>query len=78
LASSHEQGATIGAAQSAGSLARILGPIFAGTLFQFHPSWPYVVCGVVALLTGLVCAPMLKRAAATIPSRMADSAGTAA
>ena len=33
--SSHEQGANLGVAQSFGSLARILGPIFAGTLFSW-------------------------------------------
>jgi MFS transporter, DHA1 family, tetracycline resistance protein len=33
LTPAHEQGATIGVAQSAGSLARIAGPIFAATVF---------------------------------------------
>jgi hypothetical protein len=33
LAPANEQGATIGVAQSAGSLARILGPLFAATLY---------------------------------------------
>jgi MFS family permease len=51
--SSHEQGANLGVAQSFGSLARILGPIFASTLFFMQPSLPYVICGGVALLTGL-------------------------
>jgi MFS family permease len=52
LASSpHEQGANLGVAQSFGSLARILGPIFAGTLFFVHPSLPYLICGGIALLT---------------------------
>jgi MFS family permease len=52
LASSpHEQGANLGVAQSFGSLARILGPIFASTLFFVHPSLPYLICGGIALLT---------------------------
>jgi DHA1 family tetracycline resistance protein-like MFS transporter len=34
LAPANEQGATIGVAQSAGSLARILGPLFAATLYM--------------------------------------------
>jgi MFS family permease len=51
--SPHEQGANLGVAQSFGSLARILGPIFASTLFFVKPSLPYVICGGVALLTGL-------------------------
>jgi DHA1 family tetracycline resistance protein-like MFS transporter len=51
--SPHEQGANLGVAQSFGSLARILGPIFASTLFFVKPSLPYVICGGIALLTGL-------------------------
>jgi MFS family permease len=53
LTPSHEQGATLGVAQSAGSLARIVGPVFAGGLFQFHPSWPYLACAAIALVTGI-------------------------
>jgi MFS family permease len=49
-----EQGETIGVAQSAGSLARIVGPLFAGALFHLHPTWPYVVCGVIALITAII------------------------
>jgi MFS family permease len=51
--SAHEQGANLGVAQSFGSLARILGPIFAGTLFFVDVRLPYLICGGVALLTGL-------------------------
>jgi MFS family permease len=54
LTPSEEQGATLGVAQSAGSLARVLGPPFSGYLFDHHPSWPYVVCGLLALATGVV------------------------
>jgi MFS family permease len=54
LTPAHEQGATIGVAQSAGSLARIAGPIFAATLFDHHPATPYLVCGGISLVTGLV------------------------
>src|SRR5713101_5758179 len=43
LTPAHEQGATIGVAQSAGSLARILGPVFASTLFTRHPTLPYLI-----------------------------------
>jgi MFS family permease len=49
-----EQGETIGIAQSAGSLARIAGPMFAGFVFTAHPSLPYFVCAGIALLTGLL------------------------
>jgi MFS family permease len=54
LAPANEQGATIGIAQSAGSLARIAGPMFAGIVFQAHPSLPYFVCAGIALVTGVV------------------------
>ena len=54
LASPSEQGLTIGTAQSAGSLARIAGPIVAGTLFEIRPSLPYLVCGVLALVTAWI------------------------
>lgn len=49
-----EQGATIGIAQGAGSLARIAGPMFAGAFFQAHPSLPYYVCAAIAIITGFV------------------------
>jgi MFS family permease len=54
LTPADEQGATLGVAQSAGSLARVLGPPFSGYLFDHHPSWPYVVCGLLALVTGVL------------------------
>jgi MFS family permease len=49
--SPHEQGANLGVAQSFGSLARILGPILASTLFFVKPALPYLICGGIALLT---------------------------
>jgi DHA1 family tetracycline resistance protein-like MFS transporter len=52
LTAADEQGATIGVAQSAGSLARILGPLFAATLYTHVPSLPYVICGGISILTG--------------------------
>jgi DHA1 family tetracycline resistance protein-like MFS transporter len=52
LTPAHEQGATLGVAQSAGSLSRIFGPIFAGSMFQLRPSLPYVICGGIALAAG--------------------------
>jgi MFS family permease len=54
LTPAHEQGATIGIAQSAGSLARILGPVFAATLFDFVPALPYLACAGILLATSLV------------------------
>lgn len=49
-----EQGATLGVAQSAGSLARITGPLFAATLFVRHPAWPYLAAGALSCLTALL------------------------
>jgi MFS family permease len=53
LTPAHEQGATIGVAQSAGSLARILGPIFATTTLHYLPALPYLTCAII-LLVGVV------------------------
>ncbi len=54
MTSTDEQGVTIGVAQSAGSLARIVGPIFAAGLFYVHPTIPYSICGGILLVTGVV------------------------
>jgi len=56
-----EQGVTIGVAQSAGSLARIVGPIFAATLFVIQPGIPYLICAAVSLLTGILAWQRLSR-----------------
>ena len=62
LTSSHEQGATLGVAQGAGSLARILGPIFATTTLHYVPSLPYLTCTVVLLTTAAVFASKISGA----------------
>lgn len=54
LTPANEQGANIGVAQGAGSLARIIGPIFAASLFDHHPATPYVVCGALCFVTALI------------------------
>jgi len=63
LTSSSEQGATIGVAQSAGSLARILGPIFATTLFVRWPAVPFIVCTAVLLVTSFYVSQKLRSVA---------------
>jgi MFS family permease len=70
--SAHEQGANLGVAQSFGSLARILGPVFATTLYfarptQPSPELPYVVCGAIAFVTALVAWQFLCRDAKAEP-----------
>jgi MFS family permease len=59
LTPANEQGATLGVAQSAGSLARICGPIFAATLYLHHAALPYFICGGIAILAGLIAAKRL-------------------
>jgi MFS transporter, DHA1 family, tetracycline resistance protein len=66
LTPADEQGATIGVAQSAGSLARILGPLFAGGLFQLHPTWPYLACAALSFGTGILAWHFLCRAESTL------------
>jgi sugar phosphate permease len=66
-----DQGGVLGVAQSAGSLARIVGPIFAATLFTHHPALPYVIAGSLALMAALLAWQFLHRrteAAAPAPS----------
>jgi sugar phosphate permease len=71
LAPANEQGATIGVAQSAGSLARILGPLFSAALFHISPAIPYVTCAGLALVTGLIAWSYLKKV--PVPSAPAAS-----
>jgi MFS family permease len=59
LTAQHEQGANIGVAQSAGSLARILGPLFATALLKYHPPLPYLACTGILLLTTVLVARRL-------------------
>jgi MFS transporter, DHA1 family, tetracycline resistance protein len=64
LTAAHEQGTNIGVAQGVGSLARIVGPIFATGLFAGHPAVPYVACGALSVVTGCIAAAYLKKIAA--------------
>ena len=59
LAPASEQGATIGICQSAGALARIVGPLFAASLYFHVPMLPYVVCGGISILAALLAAVRL-------------------
>ncbi len=62
LTTAAEQGATLGVAQAAGSLARILGPIFATASLHFSPPLPYLICSVVLLMAGAMAVQRLCRA----------------
>jgi MFS family permease len=61
LTPQHEQGETMGVTQSAGSLARIVAPVFAATLFQFKPMLPYLICAIVAAVSGMIAWSYLNR-----------------
>ena len=54
LAPANEQGATIGVAQSAGALARIVGPLFAAILYLRIAPLPYVCCGGLSILAAVL------------------------
>lgn len=73
LAPPNEQGATLGVAQSAGSLARVLGPPLAGWFYDRHPSWPYVAVAVIAVVTGLFAWNALVRSEASLLAAKARS-----
>jgi MFS family permease len=62
LTPAHEQGATIGVAQGAGSLARIVGPLFAATLFDRHPAVPYLICAGLSCATAVIAWQFLHKA----------------
>jgi len=70
LTPENEQGATIGVAQGVGSLARIFGPLFAAPLYFHIQALPYVICGAISILAGLI-------AVAFLPSRRALATATA-
>jgi DHA1 family tetracycline resistance protein-like MFS transporter len=57
-----EQGATLGVAQSAGSLARILAPVSANLLYQLDAALPYYFCALIALGAGVLAWAYLCRA----------------
>jgi len=75
LTPAREQGATIGVAQGAGSLARILGPIFATTLLGYLPPLPYLACTAVLIVTCVVVVQKLCRE--SIPIAGAGATGVA-
>ncbi len=59
-----EHGMVMGVSQSAGSLARIVGPLIAGTLFQFAgPNAPYYAGGMVMIVVALAATRLRRRSA---------------
>lgn len=69
LTEAHEQGANIGVAQGAGSLARILGPVFATGLLPVMPALPYLICAGILVSTTLLVAQSFRQTPIEIASR---------
>jgi MFS family permease len=58
----NEQGEIMGVTQSIGSLARIIGPLFALGLLDVSIKLPYFICAVIAVAAAIVAAFLLKPA----------------
>lgn len=58
---SAEQGAILGVTQSAGTLGRIFGPMFATSAYALYPHSPYVLGAGICLLAGMVAMRLLPR-----------------
>jgi len=56
-----EQGATLGVAQSAGTLGRIFGPIFATSVYALYPHAPYLAAAGICVLAALLAVRFLRR-----------------
>lgn len=57
----HAQGATLGVAQSAGTLGRIFGPLFATSIYAMYPHAPYLAAAGICVLAALLALKFLKR-----------------
>ena len=68
LSPADEQGTTLGIAQSAGTLARVLGPTVATTLYDLWLPAPYLACASIALLAGLLAVLRLMGSTPRSPS----------
>ena len=58
-ASAEEQGEVMGVTQSVGSLARIIGPLFALGLMDIRIDLPYLICAVIAILAAIPAAKFI-------------------
>ena len=66
-ASAAEQGSTMGVAQSAGTLARIIGPVLATSLYAVRPPLPYLVAAGIAVVAGLLAWQFLRGQSHIVP-----------
>jgi len=56
-----DQGATLGVAQSAGTLGRIFGPLFATGIYAAYPHAPYLAAAAICILAAIFAIKLLKR-----------------
>lgn len=56
-----QQGVTMGVVQNAATLARVVGPVMATTLYHWRMSAPFVFCSLLAAVAGVVAFARLRR-----------------
>ena len=71
-ASADEQGQVMGVTQSVGSLARIIGPLFALGLMDIRIDLPYLICAVIAILAAIPAAKFIVMPDMNIPKGQGD------
>ncbi len=74
-APANEQGATMGVAQSAATLARCAGPVFATTLYYIRTPLPYLICGAIACAASLLAWKLLVRSPQLVVGANPQNAG---
>ncbi|HEU5070656.1 MAG TPA: MFS transporter [Verrucomicrobiae bacterium] len=57
-----EQGGILGVTQSAGTLGRIFGPLFATSAYALYPHSPYLAAAALCVIAGLIAAQKLRHA----------------
>jgi MFS family permease len=70
-----EQGAILGVTQSAGTLGRIFGPLFATSAYSLYPRSPYVAAAGLCILAGIVAMKLLPSRAAVPTQAKAEGKG---
>lgn len=70
LSEASEQGEVLGIAQSLGSLARVLGPVSGGVLFDWGPPRPYLATGLLMIATTVLASRVAMASRATSTTKM--------
>jgi MFS family permease len=76
LAPANEQGATMGVAQGVSSLARIIGPVFAASLFVRNAPLPYLICAALCFITSFITIKYLTHVVSAPPVSQVKSVQT--